>query len=313
MAPFAMPRRSSPLSKLDLDQLIYGWYTCIPQPGLLDWWRKKAVFAFIFALKHVSEIHLVDRLALRAEFNGPAPREDTTMIWNGKCLRPWFISLGLVGLSALFAQSAAGADGAELVQQECAQCHAISKPEHITVERVRTLEAPDLFYAGNKFRAGWLEKWLQAPAHIRPAGTFFGRFVVAGEERDIVDTAKLPEHPAYSAEEAEAATTYLMSLRPHDDLVAAVAYQPGSISRALGKMNFEKFKGCIACHESKPGFGGLSGPELYTAFQRVTPEYLFSFIKNPHAWAPKTFMPSGHLNDAEVAKLVDYLKVLGED
>jgi len=224
----------------------------------------------------------------------------------------WLVGAGLSLMSMVLVQSAA-ADGAQLMQQECSQCHAVSTPEELTAERIRTRVAPDLYYAGNKFRREWLEAWLQAPKRIRPAGTFFGQHVVAGDERDIVPVESLPDHPVYSAEQAKAATEYLMTLRPHDNLVDAVTYEPGSIAAMIGKMNFNKFKGCNACHETEPGLGGLSGPEVYTAFERVTPEFLFSYIQNPQAWAPKTFMPNAHLNDEEVAKLVNYLKRLSED
>lgn len=222
------------------------------------------------------------------------------------------VALVLLGVWAVTPVTAT-ADGQQLAEQECARCHAMEKPETFSAGRVRTREAPDLYYAGNKFRAEWLERWLQDPYRIRPAGTFFGQHVVAGEERDIVDPAELPEHPAYTAEQAEAVTEYLMTLTPYDELLDGIAYEPGSVSMRMGEMNFSKFKGCIGCHEIEPGYGGLSGPEVYTAFRRTRPEFLFSFLRDPQAWEPKTFMPDIHLNDGEVAKLVDYLKVLSED
>ena len=80
----------------------------------------------------------------------------------------------------------------------------------------------------------------------------------------------------------------------------------------MGQMNFGKFKGCDACHQDAPGEGGLSGPELYTAWQRLQPAFIASYMGNPVAWDPHTLMPKGDLNAASVKKIADYLKVIGE-
>jgi cytochrome c2 len=232
-------------------------------------------------------------------------------MWGQPRRGPW-TSLLFAALLATSGQAGA-ADSKAFVEGECAQCHTLEKPAEFTVERMLNREAPDLYYAGNKFRREWLVEWLQEPERIRPAGTYFGQNVVMGDERDIVPEDKLEPHPAYSAEEAENAADYLMTLRPYDDLIAEANYQEKPVSGMMGKMNFGKFKGCDACHEPTPGTGGLSGPEVHTAFARATPEFLFSFIKNPQAWEPRTFMPNPGLNDGEVNKLVNYLRFLSEE
>ncbi|MDZ7781535.1 MAG: hypothetical protein U5K56_00800 [Halioglobus sp.] len=63
---------------------------------------------------------------------------------------------------------------------------------------------------------------------------------------------------------------YLMTLQARD----ALHQGRGRTNRAtspwrLAQMNFAKFNNCIACHQDEPGYGGASGPELYTAWERL--------------------------------------------
>jgi mono/diheme cytochrome c family protein len=215
---------------------------------------------------------------------------------------------------ALLAAPDAGADGAALVAERCASCHAIEPPAapQDPVARAER-KGPPLHYAGNKFQRDWLVAWLQAPTRIRPAGVHPPTHVKATPQGDVIDPATLPEHPKLSADEAQAVADHLMTLRPFDDRIAAQSYQPGSIALRMGQMNFGKFKGCDACHRDAPDRGGVSGPELYTAGKRLQPAFLASFIADPVAWDPLTLMPKADLSDPEVAKLADYLVAIAKE
>src|SRR5690606_38640406 len=104
---------------------------------------------------------------------------------------------------------------------------------------------------------------------------------------------------------------HLMSLTPNDALIAKEDYKPGRISERLGAMNFVKFQGCSACHKDTPKYGGVSGPELYTAWQRLQPAFITSYIRDPKAWEPRSMMPNKHLNSGAIHKLADYLRTIG--
>jgi len=78
-------------------------------------------------------------------------------------------------------------------------------------------------------------------------------------------------------------------------------------------MAFDKFLGCMACHEIEPGFGGASGPELYTAGLRLQPEFIASYIRSPQAWDPKIWMPNKRVSDSNIQKLVHYLAELAKE
>jgi mono/diheme cytochrome c family protein len=213
--------------------------------------------------------------------------------------------LGAVG-------AAGAADGRAILQQQCAGCHNLTGPAPATLEQLWARKGPDLFYAGNKYREPWLVAWLQTPSRIRPAGEFYGDHIRRGAKGDEIDTAALSGHPQLSSSDATAVAAELMRLRPLDRLTSAEKIEPGSVTRTMGEMAFDKFLGCMACHEIEPGYGGLSGPELYTAGRRLQPEFIASYIRSPQAWDPKIWMPNKHVSDPNIAKLVRYLVVLSE-
>ena len=206
------------------------------------------------------------------------------------------------------------ADGAAVAEASCAGCHALEVPDYAALgvgERV-VRKAPPLFFAGNKYREGWLAGWLQDPHPLYPAGYFPAAMAVTSTpEGDKADAASLYQHEPLDAAAAQTVANYLMSLRPYDGLAAAAGYSEGNVALRMGTMDFRKFKGCNACHQDAPGEGGLSGPVLYDAWERLTPEYMMSFTKDPTAWDPNTIMPRLEMNDAAANKLVDYLRIIG--
>ncbi|MFA7555838.1 MAG: hypothetical protein WCY88_16460 [Spongiibacteraceae bacterium] len=202
-----------------------------------------------------------------------------------------------------------------LVTAQCGSCHAFNEVDYARLSLAERAErkAPPLYYAGNKFRKGWLVDWLQHPVRIRPAGYFPPSHTVAGKDGDVIDTETLAEHVSVKESDAIKFADYLMSLKPYTARIEAVDYTEGSISWKMGNLNFGKFNGCDACHRDAPDYGGLSGPELYTSWQRLQPKFIASYITDPVAWDPHTLMPHKDINPAVVKKLTDYLKVNGED
>ena len=204
------------------------------------------------------------------------------------------------------------ADIAEAVATDCGACHQLTGPAATELQSLPDRGGPPLFYAGNKFREDWLVTWLQDPTRIRPAGDYPPAHVVTGSGGDEIDEETLVDHPALPAETALEVATYLMTLTPHDQLIAAEDYTPQNIPETLGAMDFVKFKGCAACHRDTPELGGVSGPELYTAWARLQPEYIVSYIRNPIAWEPLSLMPNKHLQTEAIHKLANYLRVISE-
>lgn len=213
------------------------------------------------------------------------------------------------------APARAADDVAEFLNETCASCHTLEKPdyEQLGIDARVERSGPPLHFAGNKFRRAWLEQWLQKPERIRPAGDYPPDHVGTDADGDYIDDATLEPHMALNEAQAKAVADYLMTLRPADDRLDAVTYEPGNIAGRMGQMNFGKFNNCIACHQDEPGYGGLSGPELYTAWDRLQPAFIASYIADPVAWDPHTLMPAGDLNAGAIQKLADYLKLIAEE
>lgn len=222
------------------------------------------------------------------------------------------ILAALFGISANgFAAGSASAEG--MLQKECAACHNITGPVAQTLKEAFAKKGPDLSYAGNKYRQEWIVSWLQKPTRIRPAGMYYGDHIKPGVKSDEIDPSTLTDHVALSKADAAAVASELMKLKPHDDLIAKEKIEPGSIIKQMGEMNFDKFWGCMACHLIEPEYGGLSGPEMYTAYKRLQPQFIASFIRNPQAWEPKTWMPNKQVSEGSIQKFVQYLELLSKE
>ena len=203
--------------------------------------------------------------------------------------------------------------GQDILDSQCISCHALSQNTPKTIKELQERKGPDLSSAGIQYKKEWLKDWLQQPVRIRPAGMFYGNHIKTGKKLDEIDTASLVKHLQLSNEEATRVTEVLMTLKQNQDLVKTGDYKPGSISITMGEMTFDKFKGCLTCHQIEPGYGGLSGPEVYTAANRLQEDYLISFMRNPQAWEPKSIMPNKNLKDKDLQKLVHYLRALNKE
>lgn len=208
----------------------------------------------------------------------------------------------------------AAADTAGWVQQNCAGCHAFDRSayESLAIESRPERNGPPLFYAGNKFRKEWLVTWLQSPARIRPVGDYPPAHIETVDGQDRIDADSLLDHPTLDANRAEEVADYLMTLRARDDLIQAAGYELGNTPWRLAQMNFGKFNNCVACHRDEPDYGGVSGPELYTAWERLQPAFIASYIADPVAWDHLTLMPAQDLNTSAVQRLADYLRMMAE-
>ncbi|HKI61071.1 MAG TPA: hypothetical protein VKA31_02150 [Mariprofundaceae bacterium] len=228
----------------------------------------------------------------------------------------------------VFSSAPAGADesGAEFLEKQCASCHDLKGPAPATIRDLWKRDAPDLFYAGNKFRREWLVEWLQKPVRIRPAGVNYLRSINStppenqkkrsGRQFDVLwgTVLKPLKHVTLSAADANKAADALMDLAPHYELVANEKYtNPPGVTLDSGEILIDKVYGCVSCHQIEPGYGGYTGAELYTAGKRLQPEYMLSYIERPKNWDPKIWMPNGHVKPDDLQKIVKYLILLSKE
>lgn len=208
------------------------------------------------------------------------------------------------------AEHAASAAGA--IPSNCASCHALTKPENPTVERLWTRKGPDLWYAGDKFNRDWLVGWLQNPTPIRPGGVLWFKHAKPGEPRDTLDTASIEKHPALDATTAPRVADALLQLKG-EGLVTPGEFKAEGVNLTMGQMSFGKLRGCVSCHQDKPGQGGLSGPELYDAGKRLKPDYVLAYTRDPQRFDRFVWMPRLTLSDPDLQRLTGYVASLGKE
>jgi mono/diheme cytochrome c family protein len=221
----------------------------------------------------------------------------------------WFVQIAI--FVCLAGTSAAAAADTPPALSGCVRCHALTAPSNPGLDHIWERGGPDLYYAGIKFNKSWLVNWLQDPRRIRPAGEFYTRHIKKGDETDEIDTATLQPHLKLSAAEAEAAATALMQLTGPAGLVQKGAFQNQTVSATIGALFFGKLRGCSACHQGAPDAGGRSGPELYTAAQRLQMDYVVEYIRNPQKFDPGVWMPRLSLTETDVQRLSSYIVQIG--
>lgn len=205
------------------------------------------------------------------------------------------------GLLVLVAMSwqAIALDGKAIFAERCASCHNSTGPAPTTLEGLLKRKAPDLFYAGSKFNRDWLLRWTQNPTPIRPSGPVFLKHLVTAEGKDRIDKGAIKLCPAaLNAQEAEAIADYLMTLKDAK-MRAGVVNRDKKFSTAQALRLFTKQYPCIGCHQVTIGdrqTGGVSGPLLANAGERLNPDWVYARIENPQYWDPKTWMPKIELS-----------------
>lgn len=218
----------------------------------------------------------------------------------------------LISLYLSAADISEAADGKAVIEQnKCAACHEMNGSQAKTFDDILNRKGPNLSYAGSKFKEKFLIDFLQKPYHIRPAGTFFINYTTAGEDID-----RIHEPPVcaskLSGEDAQAAARYLMTLK--DPNMQTGVYKPGiEFPKSNAKMVFFKSAACTACHQVDTGGsikGGISAPVLYNAGARLNGDWVFSYIKDPQHWEPKTFMPKRDLPDNIYLLLTNFVMTM---
>lgn len=213
-------------------------------------------------------------------------------------------TFALLFSTSVFADSAAGLK--VMNKKECAACHALTNKVGAEATGLWR-KGPALYYAGNKYNQSWLKEWLQNPKQVRPSGMFYLDHVESGKRRDMIRTTSFPEHMRLTAAEAKDVASALSEKRVKTALTRVEKLDPSMTAGSAGELLFDKGNGCMACHRIASDYGGLSGPELYTAGKRLKPEYMLSFIRDPNSWNRKTYMPRRDLSEDDIQKLANYI------
>ena len=184
-------------------------------------------------------------------------------------------------------------------EKNCVSCHRLSQKEN-------EKKGPDLFYAGNKFKIPWLEKYLQNPVNLRKAGTTHNPIFLKGKYEN--------RHPSLLKEEAEKITQELMDLTLLDLPVEEFQNPLTKAQKAKTKYEFERSFSCISCHQSlnlagKPR-GGISGPSLINAGNRLQANCVAIWLKNPKTFSEKSRMPVYKMDNETRLRFTQFIMTL---
>lgn len=191
------------------------------------------------------------------------------------CLFLWLADPAFAGGAEVF--TAAG----------CAGCHAVTPPPaDFDLDGRLAEKGPNLWYAGSKYRPGWITRWLANPTPI------------SGIRHDShLPSTDLEPHPALGGEGGAAVAAYLESLTDPamvTGVIDAASPMPRMTS-IQGRMLFGKEQQCFACHKTLTRYGvlvgGESGPTLANATERLNPDWILAFLMDPRRYTPVTRMP----------------------
>jgi len=223
-------------------------------------------------------------------------------VYIDKDMKPtlFLIFLSLIVSSFLVPSPARAGDspGAGVfLSRGCTRCHRVTRPGRVTRAAFLAQKGPDLWYAGSKFKEGFLASWLVNPKPIRPLA--YNSLVKKNSGA----------HPRLAPSEARAVALWLMTLKA-EGLETPAGIRPGVNVR--GRIVFIKKFACYGCHLVKVRgtvAGGLSGPSLEGARERLNPDWIYAFITNQRAFSPVSRMPvyEGLATKAEMKALASYV------
>ena len=132
-----------------------------------------------------------------------------------------------------------------------------------------------------------------------------------GPDHDVSDPSKITPHPKLDKAAAETAAAALMQLKAPANLLPPGTFKGDTAGARMGKLSFNKLRGCVACHQDEDGKGGLSGPELTDAGARLQPDFIAAYTADPQRFDPHIWMPTLTLKDQDIQRLTAYLSQLG--
>jgi mono/diheme cytochrome c family protein len=179
---------------------------------------------------------------------------------------------------------AAGRAGRLMEDFNCYSCHRING-------RGGDM-APDLSWEGSSVQRKWLDDFLKNPNTLRPALLRrMPKFNLSDSERtDLTDyIMNVYQTPAFDRDEFPSS-----------------GYTPALVEQ--GRQLFYSRYSCQSCHivDTKQDKGYI-GPPLYEVGQRLTPAWIFHYLKNPQALRPGTIEPNQNMSDDDARALTAFL------
>ncbi|MBW7995617.1 MAG: c-type cytochrome [Candidatus Glassbacteria bacterium] len=176
-------------------------------------------------------------------------------------------------------------EGLELIEEyNCAGCHEIKGLDKEF--------APRLDGLGSKVNRQWLVRWLTEPAKV-VASTLMPDFRLTEEEINLLADFLLTFKEYPTPVELEPLPEVLRQEEILDEL-----YEPGETLFRTAR--------CISCHLVN-GKGGSVAPEIGTIASKASLEWIYNFLRNPHALQPGTPMAQYSFSDEELQSVTAYI------
>jgi len=200
-------------------------------------------------------------------------------------------------------------------------CYACHKVEWFPTKR---RPGPSLAQVTQKVQQGFLESWVANPKAFRPTTWMPQIFHLENYGADVVvSNSKYGEGRAVMGDEwsdaAVAAVSAFVRSRSSTEPLPSI---PVDGDAARGRETF-RLVGCVACHNMAPfteeereneralvnqrRVTNEHGPNLRGVASKVSPEWLYAWVKDPAAYWSETRMPNLRLTDQEAADIVAYM------
>jgi len=170
-------------------------------------------------------------------------------------------------------------------ESNCVGCHKIEGYDKQWV--------PALDGIGAKVNRAWLVNWLKNPAG------YFAK-------------TKMPNFQL-SEDEANMLADFLMSFKqyalPLDSLPSRLTSAADTRKTSMVELGSTRFREarCISCHPIN-GKGGSVAPDLGKVASKVSPSWLYHYIRNPKRLQPGVVMPRYRFSDEELQGVVAYME-----
>ncbi len=177
---------------------------------------------------------------------------------------------------------------ATLARYGCVQCHTVKSPDGTIIKA--TQDAPALSHVADKTTREWVYAWLKDP-QAYAVSTTMPNFQLKDEEaRDISAFLMANSTPVVG------------------DTAPETAHKAADPA-AGGSLYGEAF--CSSCHAVQNAAGNLVGgnvgPELTHIGNKVKPDWLRAWVRNPRVYDAATEMPHYRFNDQQLEVMEGFL------
>lgn len=153
---------------------------------------------------------------------------------------------------------------------------------------------PSLLNIKSKVNKDWIIRWLDNPKSFRHSTNMPSIF--------NLENTQDPQSMERNKATIEAIATYLTQKSDATELEKPMV----NVDPTNGEKLIKEV-GCLACHSIKGTETGKHGPELSGLGSKVSPEWLYTWIKNPKHFSPNTRMPNLRLSDQEASDITSFL------